>query len=280
VNAFENQSEYGCHPACEHRADAARPRSRERCALVAFDWVAMLMMPARMSRFRVSLIRVEARIAAAPPKLTTLTCPHRTGSSMGRTLRSLALAAIAASYVQAFAPAALPQVAGIRPAALRAGAAAVSMQEEASPVVSRRGLLSGALASAVLVGGGSSASADMLKAACTLQSCPEPPGGAYKTDTLQINKGKFTGQGYQFKRPTEDYFKRVQVFDRVTARPGSVLLRDKKNPDTAIFSNVEQIKNADYTWKPTIVEVIFEVSTECHLMSIVGVHSKAPTERG
>jgi len=173
---------------------------------------------------------------------------------MGRTLRSLGLAAVAASYVQAFAPAALPQVAGIRPSALRAGAAAVSMQEGAPPAVSRRGLLSGALASAVLVAGGSSASADMLKAACTLQSCPEPPSGAYKTDTLQISKGKFTGQGYQFKRPTEDYFKRVQVFDRVTARPGSVLLRDKKNPDTAIFSNVEQIKNADYTWKPTIVE--------------------------
>ena len=195
---------------------------------------------------------------------------------MGRTLRSLALAAVAASYVQAFAPAALPQVAGIRPSALRAGAAAVSMQEAAPPAVSRRGLLSGALASAVLVAGGSSASADMLKAACTLQSCPEPPSGAYKTDTLQISKGKFTGQGYQFKRPTEDYFKRVQVFDRVTARPGSVLLRDKKNPDTAIFSNVEQIKNADYTWKPTIVEVIFEVSTKCHLMGIVGLSVTHP----
>lgn len=176
---------------------------------------------------------------------------------MGRALRSVALAAVAASSVQAFAPAGLP-TAGNR-ATLRAGAAAVKMQEEALPVVSRRGLMSGALASTVLVGAGSPVYADMLKAACTLQSCPEPPSGAYKTDTLQVSKGKFTGQGYQFKRPTEDYFKRVQVFDRVTARPGSVLLRDKKNPDIAIFSNVEQIQNNDFTWKPTIVEVIFDL---------------------
>merc|ERR1712070_765489 len=35
---------------------------------------------------------------------------------------------------------------------------------------------------------------------------------------------------------------------------GSVLLRDKKNPDIAIFSNVEQIQNKDFTWKPTIIE--------------------------
>lgn len=60
--------------------------------------------------------------------------------------------------------------------------------------------------------------------------------------------------GTQFDKPTEDYFKRVQVFDRITARPGSVLLRDKKNPDIAIFGNVEQIKNADFSWKPTIIE--------------------------
>ena len=44
------------------------------------------------------------------------------------------------------------------------------------------------------------------------------------------------------------------MFDRVTARPGSVLLRDKKNPDIAIFSNVEQIKNTDFSWKPTLVD--------------------------
>ena len=60
--------------------------------------------------------------------------------------------------------------------------------------------------------------------------------------------------GTQFDKPTEDYFKRVQVFDRITARPGSVLLRDKKNPVIAIFGNVEQIKNADFSWKPTIIE--------------------------
>ena len=101
-----------------------------------------------------------------------------------------------------------------------------------------------------------------LKAACTTQSCPDAPDSDYKVDTLAVNKGKFTGQGYQFERPTDEYFKRVQVFDRVTARPGSVLLRDKKNPDIAIFSNVEQIKNSDYTWKPTIVEVTFKMHAQ------------------
>ena len=134
------------------------------------------------------------------------------------------------------------------------GATGVSMQAE--PAVSRRDMLSGALAAAVLVSSGSSVSAEMLKAACTTQSCPDAPDDKYKIDTLVVNKGKFTGEGYQFDRPSDQYFKRVQVFDRVTARPGSVLLRDKKNADIAIFSNVEQIKNSDFSFKPTIVEVL------------------------
>jgi hypothetical protein len=96
----------------------------------------------------------------------------------------------------------------------------------------------------------------MLKAACTTLSCPDGEGGEYKIEPLVVNQGKFTGKGYQLDRPSDAYFKRVQVFDRVTARPGSVLLRDKKNPDIAIFSNVEQIKNSDFTWKPTIIEVL------------------------
>merc|ERR1712100_657128 len=100
----------------------------------------------------------------------------------------------------------------------------------------------------------------MLKAKCTVQSCPDAPEGAYKIDKLEVKAGKYTGKGYQFDKPTEDYFKRVQVFDRITARPGSVLLRDKKNPDIAIFGNVEQIKNADFSWKPTIIEAYTKIS--------------------
>ena len=54
------------------------------------------------------------------------------------------------------------------------------------------------------------------------------------------------------------------MFDRVTARPGSVLLRDKKNPDIAIFSNVEQIKNTDFSWKPTLVDAcMYFVARKC-----------------
>jgi len=128
----------------------------------------------------------------------------------------------------------------------------VSMQAE--PAVSRRGVVSGALAASVLASSSAPAFAEILKAACTTQSCPDAPDSNYKIEPLVVNKGKFTGQGYQLDRPSEAYFKRVQVFDRVTARPGSVLLRDKKNPDIAIFSNVEQIQNKDFTWKPTIIE--------------------------
>ena len=180
--------------------------------------------------------------------------------------RAVALLVVA-SGAQAFVPAApcSVHVAEQRATAqLRGGLACVSMQAE-SPVVSRRIIVNGALASAVLVGSGSPAMAELfeLKAACTTQSCPDAPDSDYKVDTLAVNKGKFTGQGYQFERPTDEYFKRVQVFDRVTARPGSVLLRDKKNPDIAIFSNVEQIKNSDYTWKPTIVEVMFKMHAQC-----------------
>ena len=184
--------------------------------------------------------------------------------------RAVALLVVA-SGAQAFIPAApcSVHVAEQRAPAqrwggLRGGLACVSMQAE-SPVVSRRIIVNGALASAVLVGSGSPAMAELfeLKAACTTQSCPDAPDSDYKVDTLAVNKGKFTGQGYQFERPTDEYFKRVQVFDRVTARPGSVLLRDKKNPDIAIFSNVEQIKNSDYTWKPTIVEVMFKMHAQC-----------------
>jgi hypothetical protein len=177
------------------------------------------------------------------------------GLEMGRVLRSAAIAAVAVSGVQAFAPAAPSALAhsGHRAMQLR-GATGVSMQAE--PAVSRRDMLSGALAAAVLVSSGSSVSAEMLKAACTTQSCPDAPDDKYKIDTLVVNKGKFTGEGYQFDRPSDQYFKRVQVFDRVTARPGSVLLRDKKNADIAIFSNVEQIKNSDFSFKPTIVEVL------------------------
>ena len=174
---------------------------------------------------------------------------------VGRAFRTAALAAVAASGVQAFSPAAPSgglQLAGRATKQLR-GAAGVSMQAETG--VSRRDMVSGALASVVLAGSTAPAFGEMLKAACTTQSCPDAPDATYKIDTLAINKGKFTGAGYQFDRPSDEYFKRVQVFDRVTARPGSVLLRDKKNPDIAIFSNVEQIKNADFTWKPTIVEV-------------------------
>ena len=172
---------------------------------------------------------------------------------MGRALRSAALAAVAASGVQAFAPAAnLPT--SVRRAAPLRSACSVSMQAE--PAVSRRAVASGALAALVLAGSSSPAAADMLKAACTTLSCPDGEGGEYKIEPLVVNQGKFTGKGYQLDRPSDAYFKRVQVFDRVTARPGSVLLRDKKNPDIAIFSNVEQIKNSDFTWKPTIIEVL------------------------
>ena len=158
---------------------------------------------------------------------------------MGRTIRTAALAAVAASGVQAFSPAAPAglNVAGHRSMALR-GAAGMSMQVDH---VSRRDMVSGALTAAVLAGSGSPAFGEMLKAACTVQSCPDAPDSDYKIEPLVINKGKFTGKGYEFERPTDAYFKRVQVFDRVTARPGSVLLRDKKNPDIAIFSNVEQM---------------------------------------
>eukprot|EP00960_Hanusia_phi_P013419 393225-Hanusia_phi.AAC.2 len=85
--------------------------------------------------------------------------------------------------------------------------------------------------------------AELPKAECTAASCPDPPENAkYEVETLQIGPGKYTGQGYSFQRPTDTFFKRVQVFDRLTARPGSVLLRDKKKPDIAIFSEVEKVR--------------------------------------
>jgi hypothetical protein len=175
---------------------------------------------------------------------------------MGRALRSAALAAVAASGVQAFAPTpAGIHAAGHSAASLRSARAGCSVSMQAEPAVSRRGVVSGALAASVLASSSAPAFAEMLKAACTTQSCPDAPDSNYKIEPLVVNKGKFTGQGYQLDRPSEAYFKRVQVFDRVTARPGSVLLRDKKNPDIAIFSNVEQIQNKDFTWKPTIIEV-------------------------
>lgn len=178
---------------------------------------------------------------------------------VGRAIRTAALAAVAASGVHAFSPAALSglHLSGHMATAQLRGAAGVSMQAESG--VSRRDMVSGVLASVVLAGT-APASADMLKAACTTQSCPDAPDNVYKIETLVVNQGKFTGKGYQFDRPSDEYFKRVQVFDRVTARPGSVLLRDKKNPDIAIFGNVEQIKNADFSWKPTIVEVRLQPS--------------------
>lgn len=187
-------------------------------------------------------------------------------------LRTAAIAAVACTGgVQAFAPApAGLHLAGHRATPqLRCGAAGIAMQSE--PGVSRRDVVSGALAAAVLAAGGSPARADMLKAKCTTQSCPDAPDDNYKIDTLIVNKGKFTGQGYQFTRPTEEYFKRVQVFDRVTARPGSVLLRDKKNPDIAIFANVEQIKNADFSWKPTLVDAV-RIFYDINLHVYVYVH--------
>jgi hypothetical protein len=158
--------------------------------------------------------------------------------------------------VQAFAPPANLPTSVRHNAPLRSACSARSVSMQAEPAVSRRAVVSGALAALVLAGSSSPAAADMLKAACTTLSCPDGEGGEYKIEPLVVNQGKFTGKGYQLDRPSDAYFKRVQVFDRVTARPGSVLLRDKKNPDIAIFSNVEQIKNSDFTWKPTIIEVL------------------------
>lgn len=108
-------------------------------------------------------------------------------------LRTAALAAVvAASGVQAFAPAAPASLhlAGHRAAAPLRGAAGTSMQAQSA--VNRRQVVSGALAAAVL-GAGSPAFADMLKAKCTTQSCPDAPDSNYKIDTLVVNKGKFTG---------------------------------------------------------------------------------------
>ncbi|EKX38750.1 hypothetical protein GUITHDRAFT_165115 [Guillardia theta CCMP2712] len=97
--------------------------------------------------------------------------------------------------------------------------------------------------------------AELPKAECTAASCPEPPENAkYEVETLQVAAGKYSGQGYSFQKPTDVFFKRVQVFDRLQARPGSVLLRDKKKPEIAIFSEVEKIDNSGYTWKPSLVE--------------------------
>lgn len=94
--------------------------------------------------------------------------------------------------------------------------------------------------------------AELPKAECTAASCPEPPENAkYEVETLQVAAGKYSGQGYSFQKPTDVFFKRVQVFDRLQARPGSVLLRDKKKPEIAIFSEVEKVRCRDRKGKVT-----------------------------
>ena len=71
------------------------------------------------------------------------------------------------------------------------------MSMQATSQVSRRDLFSVAVAAAALVGSGAPSNAEMLKAKCTVQSCPDVPEGAYKIDKLEVKAGKYTGKGYQ-----------------------------------------------------------------------------------
>ena len=119
--------------------------------------------------------------------------------TMGRVSRAVALAAAAAAGAEAFStpPGITLRGAGGATAAAthRRAVAGVSMQ--ATSQVSRRDLFSVAAAAAALVGSGAPSNAEMLKAKCTVQSCPDAPEGAYKIDKLEVKAGKYTGKGYQ-----------------------------------------------------------------------------------
>lgn len=92
------------------------------------------------------------------------------------------------------------------------------------------------------------------KAACTYANCPAPPADAsYELSLFQVAPSKFTGKGYSYSRPTDAFFKRV-TSPASLAVPGSILFRDKRDPETAIFSDVQEVPGALKTWKPTLVE--------------------------
>lgn len=120
--------------------------------------------------------------------------------------------------------------------------------------INRRDVVSGALAAAVAVFGASSANADMLKAACTYADCPSAPkGAAYELELFEVKPSKFTGKGYSYSRPNDTYFKRVTSPSSLR-NPGSVLFRDKNEAETAIFSDVQEIKNEDRSFVPGLVD--------------------------
>lgn len=110
------------------------------------------------------------------------------------------------------------------------------------------------IAAAITFGLSQSSAFAEEKAACTYASCPPPPADAvYELSLFQVPPSKFTGKGYSYSRPSDTFFKRV-TSPASLAVPGSVLFRDKRDADTAVFSDVQEVPGALLSWKPTLVD--------------------------
>lgn len=132
----------------------------------------------------------------------------------------------------------------------RVRSATLKMMEKPS-MDRREAVLSSIIFGAATLLGGEKVLA-VENAPCTFANCPAPTG-TLELELYNVKTSKFTGKGYSFQKPTSDTFKQV-ISPSSLANPGGFLFRDKLDPDTAIYADVQKVKGANQSWKPALVD--------------------------